>query len=86
MSHERAAQQDASASMRQPDATDFDIAPALRRALLQLAHEQENAAAAEAAEVPYWKPCPISVLGLRAAARVLRDAASMPSSGYVRRA
>jgi len=54
---------------------DVDIARVLRRLLLSLANEQDSAAAEEAAQVPYWKPCPHSVIGIRLAARVLREAA-----------
>lgn len=54
---------------------DPEVTRVLRRLLLHLADEQDVAAAKEAAEVPYWKPCPHSVIGIRAAARVLREAA-----------
>lgn len=56
-----------------------DLAPevmsALRRVLYQLASDKERNAASEASRTPYWKPCPDSVIGLRAAARALREAA-----------
>lgn len=55
-----------------------EVARVVRRVLARLASEQEAAAAAEAALVPYWKPCPSSVVGFRAAARVLREAAEGP--------
>ena len=54
---------------------DSEIAGILRRLLYSLASEQDAAAAQEAALVPYWKPCPHSVIGIRAAARALREAA-----------
>ncbi|WP_109509204.1 hypothetical protein [Nocardioides speluncae] len=47
----------------------------LRRELLLLAGREDIAAAQEAALVPYWAPCPASVVGHRAAARALREAA-----------
>jgi len=54
------------------------VAAALRRELLRLARTEEDRAAAEAAEVPYWSTCPPSVLGHRAAAVILRaDADSL---------
>lgn len=52
-----------------------DVSHILRRLLYSLANEQDAIAAQEAALVPYWKPCPHSVIGTRAAARVLREAA-----------
>jgi hypothetical protein len=61
------------------DALDADTALAVRRVLLRLAHDQEQAAADEAAANPYWKPCPVSVLGSRAAADALRSAADSVS-------
>lgn len=42
------------------------------RELVRLAQQEENAAADEAARVPYWQPTPASVLGHRAAAAALR--------------
>lgn len=45
---------------------------ALARELRRLAKAEDDRAAAEAAEVPYWIPCPSSVLGARAAAQALR--------------
>lgn len=54
---------------------DPEISRALRRLLLILADEQDAVAAQEAARVPYWKPWPTSVIGARAAARVLRETA-----------
>jgi hypothetical protein len=44
----------------------------LRLELLRLARHEEDLAAAEGAEVPYWAPCPPSVLGHRTAAAALR--------------
>ena len=51
---------------------DPQTAETLQKLLNRLASEQENAAASEAAQVPYWKACPDSVRGSRAAARALR--------------
>lgn len=48
---------------------------ALRAILLKLAKQQDDLAAQEAAAVPYWSPCPPSVLGRRAAAEALRTEA-----------
>jgi hypothetical protein len=48
------------------------IAAALRRELLQLARAEEEKAAAEAAAVPYWSPCPATVQGHRLASAILR--------------
>lgn len=45
---------------------------AVRAVLLKLAKQQEDLAADEAAKVPYWTPCPDTVVGRRAAAEVLR--------------
>jgi hypothetical protein len=49
---------------------------ALRAILLRLAKHQDDLAALEAATVPYWTPCPPSVLGHRAAAEALRAQAN----------
>ena len=49
------------------------VAAALRQELLWLAALEEGLAASEAAKVPYWSPCPDSVVGHRAAARALRE-------------
>jgi hypothetical protein len=57
------------------DELDLETALTVKRILIQLASDQENAAASEAAEVPYWKACPDSVRGSRAAARALRAVA-----------
>lgn len=57
------------------DALDADTASAVRRVLLRLASDQEQAAADEAAHVQYWQACPESVIGSRAAAAALRSAA-----------
>ncbi|MGN6723375.1 MAG: hypothetical protein ACTHJM_12265 [Marmoricola sp.] len=54
---------------------DEETALAVQRILVQLADDQDAAAATEAAQVPYWKACPDSVRGSRAAARALRAAA-----------
>jgi hypothetical protein len=49
------------------------VITAVRQVLLRLADGEEELANAEAARVPYWSPCTESVLGHRAAARVLRQ-------------
>jgi len=49
----------------------------LRSILLQLARQQENLAATEAAGTPYWSPCPSTVLGHRTAAAALRTQADL---------
>ena len=54
---------------------DLETARQVRRILMRLADDQENSAADEAAQVPYWKACPDSVRGSRAAARALRAVA-----------
>lgn len=54
---------------------DPETSRVVRRILIRLASDQEEAAASEAAQVPYWKPCPHSVLASRAAARALRECA-----------
>jgi len=56
-----------------PSTLDNLVAGRLRQALLRLAEFEENLAAAEAAQVPYWSPCPATVAGHRAAARALRE-------------
>jgi hypothetical protein len=51
---------------------------AMRRELLRLARAEEDRAATEAAQVPYWASCPPAVQGRRAAAAILRaDADSL---------
>jgi hypothetical protein len=45
---------------------------ALRRELYRLADAEDDAAATEAATVPYWAPYPPTVQGRRIAAAVLR--------------
>jgi hypothetical protein len=57
------------------DQLDRETALTVQRILNHLAEEADNAAAMEAAQVPYWKACPDSVRGSRAAARALRAAA-----------
>lgn len=47
----------------------------LRMILLELARQEEDDAANEAADQPYWMACPPSVQGHRAAAAALRDQA-----------
>lgn len=59
------------------DPFDSKTAYAVRETLFRLANDQERIAAGEAALVPYWKPCPETVTGPRAAARALRAAAEM---------
>lgn len=44
----------------------------LRSMLFELARRQDDLAADELAAVPYWSPCPSSVLGRRSAAQLLR--------------
>lgn len=60
---------------RSVDQLDRETAQRVRRILIELASDQDEAAAREAAQVPYWKTCPDSVRGSRAAARALRAAA-----------
>ena len=48
----------------------------LHRALLTLARREADAAADEAAAVPYWAPVPASVSAHRAAAAALRSEAT----------
>jgi hypothetical protein len=50
---------------------DLVVAPQVRAVLLRLAKVENDRAADEAANVPYWEPCPPSVSGRRAAARAL---------------
>jgi len=52
-----------------------EIAAAVRQELLRLARIEDTRAADEAATVPYWAPCPTSVVGHRAAAQALRQEA-----------
>jgi hypothetical protein len=54
---------------------DPEVTRILRQMLCTLAHECDETAAREAAQVPYWKACPHSVIGTREAARALRRAA-----------
>ena len=56
-----------------PNTLNSVVAATLRQELLRLAALEENLAAAEAAKVPYWSPCPASVAGRRAAAQALRE-------------
>lgn len=44
----------------------------MRSLLLELARREDDLAAREAATIPYWAPCPESVVGRRMAAIVLR--------------
>jgi hypothetical protein len=57
------------------NATHGTTAPVVCRILLQLAKEQDDLAAAQAAAAHYWEPCPSSVVALRTAAAVLREEA-----------
>lgn len=57
------------------ESLDPETAQVVRRILLRLAVDQEQAAAREAANTPYWQRCPESVVGGRAAAQALRSAA-----------
>ena len=54
---------------------DAEVAHVVRRILLRLASDQEQAAADEAAHIQYWQACPDSVVGCRAAAQALRSVA-----------
>jgi hypothetical protein len=49
------------------------LAAALRHVLQRLADREDDLASTEAARVPYWSPCPASVIGRREAARALRE-------------
>lgn len=49
-----------------------DLATQLRHALFALARMEDELANTEAAQLPYWAPCPESVTGHRAAAQALR--------------
>jgi hypothetical protein len=51
------------------------LATALRRELLRLAAREDDLAATQAAQVPYWAPHPPSVQGHRTAATALRTRA-----------
>lgn len=48
---------------------------ALRRELLRLAQQEDDAASREAARVHYWEPTPVIVVVHRRCATILRDAA-----------
>jgi hypothetical protein len=63
------------------DQTTIDLTRAIERELLRLARLHEAAAAREAALVPYWAPCPDSVVGHRCAATLLREDAGRLSRG-----
>jgi len=52
-----------------------EVVAAVRRQLLRLARLEDDRAATELARVPYWSPCPPSVVGHRVAARLLREEA-----------
>lgn len=51
----------------------LEVTIVVRRELLRLAGLEEELAAEQAAQVPYWAPVPPSVTGHRAAARALRE-------------
>jgi hypothetical protein len=57
--------------MSKPPTTSQDLLNALCRELVRLARREEESAATEAAQTPYWSPCPPTVECHRAAARVL---------------
>jgi len=57
------------------DTVQFEVAAAVRLELLRLARIEDTRAADVAATVPYWAPCPTSVVGHRAAAQALREQA-----------
>jgi len=57
------------------DTVQIEVAAAVRLELLRLARIEDTRAADEAATVPYWAPCPTSVVGHRAAAQALREQA-----------
>lgn len=52
--------------------TSLDLITALCRELFALAKHEDDVAAEEASRLPYWVPCPPSVVGHREAARALR--------------
>lgn len=54
------------------EAKSVDLLTALCRELFALAKHEDDVAADEASQLPYWAPCPASVVGHRAAARTLR--------------
>lgn len=58
-----------------PNSSDPTLVSGLRSLLLQLARQEDDLAAAEAADTPYWSPYPLSVIGHRAAAVALREQA-----------
>jgi hypothetical protein len=49
-----------------------NVSSVVREVLLRLARREDDAAAAEAASVPYWAPIPDTVVGRRRAAAALR--------------
>lgn len=57
--------------------TTDQIRALVRQELLRLADLEEALAAHEATSVPYWRPCPASVHGRRAAALALRADAEL---------
>ncbi|HSX68683.1 hypothetical protein [Nocardioides sp.] len=57
---------------RHEDPKSVDLLAALCRELFALAKHEDDVAAEEASQLPYWVPCPPSVVGHRAAARTLR--------------
>jgi len=59
-------------AMTAPVAEPPMLSLAIRRELLRLADLEDATAAQEASAVPYWAPCPSTVLGHRRAAVALR--------------
>jgi len=57
------------------DTSDTTTARRLRVILLELARREDDSAANEDAATPYWSPAPVTVLGHRTAAALLRTAA-----------
>jgi len=62
-----------------------DMITALCRELRRVAKAEEDRAAAESAQIPYWSACPQSVLAHRAAARALKaDAERLEAEAHAR--
>lgn len=57
---------------------------ALQMILIRLASAQDEAAAAEMANISYWEPYPLHALGLRSAATTLRAAADALPTAMMR--
>jgi hypothetical protein len=58
------------------DSPDTGMASKLRSILLEPARREDGLAANEAAATPYWSPAPVTVLGHRKAAALLRAEAA----------